>query len=152
MKTSVRSPLLCQLRTGIFLLWILFSTLTTYGDAQIDRGALTQVMLAYPVDVSLDSTNTDPTASKQSGSSLITANSAGSVASSPVKHISDTIDRLTIQSATYKQPITIYQSRISDRAEIFLSKTPRHFLTFFCNLKIGFGSTDLLGQCARIKP
>ena len=127
MKTSVRSPLLCQLRTGIFLLWILFSTLTTYGDAQIDRGALTQVMLAHPIDVSLDSTNTDPTASKQSGSSLITANSAGSVASSPVKHISDTIDRLTIQSATYKQPITIYQSRISDRAEIFLSQFHQRF-------------------------
>ena len=61
MKTSARSPLSSQLCVGLVILWSLLSTLTAYGEAQIDRAALKQALSAHRVDVSaVFFTNTDP--------------------------------------------------------------------------------------------
>lgn len=128
MKTSVRSPLPCQLCTGILLLWIMFSTLSTYGEAQIDRAALEQALSAHPVDVSyVFPSNTDLTTSKPLSDPQTTANAVESATHLPINIVSDTINRLTLNSKAYQQPVTVYQSRITDRAEVFLSQFYQRF-------------------------
>lgn len=128
MKTSARSPLSSQLCIGLVILWSLLSTLTAYGEAQIDRAALKQALSAHRVDVSaVFFTNTDLTTSKQLSDPQITSKAAGSATSFPINIVSDTINRLTLNSKAYQQPVTVYQSRITDRAEVFLSQFYQRF-------------------------
>ena len=129
MKTSsVRSPLSYQLCTGMLLFWIMLTTLTTHGKAQIDRAALEQALSAHPVDVTyVFPTHTDLTNSKPLSDPQTTSNAVGAATSLPINIVSDTINRLTLNSKAYQQPVTVYQSRITDRAEVFLSQFYQRF-------------------------
>ena len=128
MKTLVWSPLPFKLCRGLTLLWIMLSTLTAYCEEAINRSALEKAMLANPVDITfVDSTDADPIINKPFSDSRTTPHSTDSTTRPPIKIVNDTVSSLNLSSSSYQQPVTVYQSRITDNAEIFLSQFFQRF-------------------------